>query len=141
MTTLMHQALRVLLVSAGLTGLLLGVPRLTEARPSDARSAFRELNLSFSQMRQLRSIMRDYRQVVERVLTPEQLEQLEALRESGQVGTAEAVPEDNPLAELNLSDTQIEDIAAAGDVMEQALQEVLTPEQLEQLETVEIFPY
>ncbi|MEO0408432.1 MAG: hypothetical protein AAF289_13875 [Cyanobacteria bacterium P01_A01_bin.135] len=135
----MRQSIRILVASAGLTGLLLAAPTLTEARPSNPRAAFQELDLSFSQMRQLRGIMQDYRQVIENVLTPEQLDQLEALRESGQA--AEAPPETNPLAELNLSDTQIEEIAAASDVMEQALQEVLTPEQLEQLETVEVFPY
>ncbi|MGF1516119.1 MAG: hypothetical protein ACFB5Z_20810 [Elainellaceae cyanobacterium] len=75
--TMTYQILCVLIVSASMTAFMAGNPQLVQAEPSSASAALRELDLSFSQMRQLRDIMQDYRQELEVILTPEQLEQLE----------------------------------------------------------------
>ncbi|MBE7386150.1 MAG: hypothetical protein F6J95_032770 [Leptolyngbya sp. SIO1E4] len=137
---IMPRAIQILFVSAGVGALLIGSPQLVQAQPGNAPAALRELDLSISQMRQLRSIMQDYQADLEEILTPEQLETLQDLREAQQDTQA---PDRNTaedlFAELDLSEAQTDQLETVQASMTQELQGVLTPEQFEQLEDTEFF--
>ena len=69
-----------LLVGLGVGALLLGTPQLARSQSSRVnREAVRALNLSRSQMREMRSVMQSYQSDIQNILTSEQLEQLEEL--------------------------------------------------------------
>ncbi|MEO1352442.1 MAG: hypothetical protein AAFW84_27195 [Cyanobacteria bacterium J06635_15] len=96
------------------------------------RSAFREmaeeLDLSRSQMREVAGIMRGLNSEIEEILTPEQFELLQSVREQQQAQAPQQLQE-----ELNLTDTQSAEIAVARRETVGKLQGVLTPEQLERI--------
>ncbi|NER79260.1 MAG: hypothetical protein F6K42_06690 [Leptolyngbya sp. SIO1D8] len=142
LNAIIHPATQVLLVSVGMSALLIGSPQPVQAQTADAPNALRELDLSFSQMRQLRSIRQDYQADLEEILTPEQLEEmqdLQAARQEAQDSQAEENAAEDILAELDLSDEQTNQLTEVHESMVQDFQDVLTPEQLEQLEETEFF--
>lgn len=122
--------------------LALGVGSLS-IQPATAqlsRSAFREtareLNLSRAQMQDVAGIMRSFSSEIEEILTPEQFEILQSVREQKQSQPQSQPQEQNPEElrdTMNLTDTQSTQIATAREEMVTGLQEVLTPEQIEGL--------
>lgn len=96
------------------------------------RSAFREmaeeLDLSRAQMREVAGIMRSLNSDIEEILTPEQIELLQAAREQQQ---SQAQNPQELQEELNLTDTQSAQLAEVKEETVVELQSVLTPEQLE----------
>lgn len=121
------------IVNTVLVGTLaLGLGRFS-IQPASAqmdRSAFREiaqeLDLSRSQMREVGGIMRGLNSEIEEILTPEQLELLQAAREQQQSQDPQEFQE-----ALNLTDTQSEQLTAVREETVVELEAVLTPEQLE----------
>ncbi|MEO1096023.1 MAG: hypothetical protein AAFX01_14105 [Cyanobacteria bacterium J06638_28] len=133
---LLHRSVRVALAAAGIGALLLVNPQLAEARPPEG---MRELNLSRSQMRQLRDIMQDYQSDLQGILSPEQLEEMQDLREAQQNGEVADVDREDMIAELGLSDNQVEQLDDVQASLEAELEGVLTSEQLEKLSEMEGF--
>ncbi|MBE9141462.1 hypothetical protein IQ254_30455 [Nodosilinea sp. LEGE 07088] len=126
-------ASRLLLVSIGVGTLLITTPPLALGQPAGApnREAIRSLNLSRSQMRQLRSIVQGYQSSLEGILTSSQRQQLEDLQAAQLDQPASDSPPDL-VAQLNLSadqQSQLETIQAS---MAEELKTVLSPEQFEQ---------
>ncbi|MEM6521510.1 MAG: hypothetical protein AAF722_19515, partial [Cyanobacteria bacterium P01_C01_bin.70] len=104
---------------------------------SDPAAIRQELGLNRSQMRQLRDIMQDYQAELANVLTAEQLAEMqdlrEATREDDSVSESERLSQEDIIAELDLSDDQVQQLAQARESLEQDLEAVLTPDQLEKL--------
>ena len=120
----------------GTLALGIGSLNIQPAAAQVDRSAFREmareLNLSRSQMRETADIMQDFKADIEGILTPEQLEVLQVVREQQQSQTQTQDPQEFQEA-LNLTDTQSAQITTARTEMVADLQEILTPEQIEGL--------
>ncbi|MEM9767771.1 MAG: hypothetical protein AAF892_07825 [Cyanobacteria bacterium P01_D01_bin.71] len=134
----LNQVLRVGLISAGTTLLLIIPAQLAHAQSvSDPAAIRQELGLNRSQMRQLRDIMQDYQAELANVLTAEQLAEMqdlrEATREDDSVSESERLSQEDIIAELDLSDDQVQQLAQARESLEQDLEAVLTPDQLEKL--------
>ncbi len=124
--------------------IVLGIGSLN-IQPAEAqlsRSAFREtareLNLSRSQMREVAGIMRNFRSEIAEILTPEQFELLQSAREQQQSQTQIQNPQELQ-EELNLTDTQSEQLAVVREKMVVELQEVLAPNQLERIMEMTVF--
>ena len=137
--TKLNQVLPVGLVIAGSSLLLMASPQLVSAQATTDPAAIRqELDLNRSQMRQLRGIMQDHRAELEDILTPEQLEEMQALREAAQqdssVSDSEQPSREDIIAELDLSEDQVEQLEQTRESLQQDLEAVLTPEQLAKLE-------
>lgn len=134
---ILRQAIRVGLVTVGTGVLLLPSAQLVQAQP-DPAAVRRELDLNMSQMRQLRNIMQDYQAELEDILTPEQLEEMQDLREAarqeGAASESNQPSREDIIAELDLSDDQIEQLTEVRESMEEDLEDVLSPQQLEKLE-------
>ena len=106
-------------------------PAAAQLSRSAFREAARELNLSRSQMRDVAGIMRSFSAEVQDILTPEQFEQLQAVREQQQEQSSAQAPDPQELREdLNLTEAQAEQIAATRTETVAELQEILTPEQI-----------
>jgi Spy/CpxP family protein refolding chaperone len=131
---------RALIVSLGVSVLLAGTPLLAQAQsPSPAlRDALRAVNLDRSQLRQLRTLVQDYQTDLKAILTPEQLETLTALQTSA-AEQGELPDSDALFAQLNLSPEQTTELEAVRGSIEQAFEDLFTPQQLEQLEATGLF--
>lgn len=134
----LNQGLRIGLISAGTTLLLITPAQLAHAQSvSDPAAIRQELGLNRSQMRQLRDIMQDYQAELANVLTAEQLAEMqdlrEATREDDSVSESERLSQEDIIAELDLSDDQVQQLAQARESLKQDLEALLTPEQLEKL--------
>ncbi|MEM6835592.1 MAG: hypothetical protein AAF609_01955 [Cyanobacteria bacterium P01_C01_bin.120] len=125
---------RLLLIGLGAGALLISTPRLAQSQTAGInRQAMRELNLSFSQMQQMRGVMQSYQSELEEILTSEQLEQLEALKaEQQEQPSVDARPD--LAVELDLSTEQASQLDALQEDMTAELQEILSDEQLEQMQ-------
>ncbi len=114
----------------GTLALGLGSFNIQPAAAQLDRSAFREvaeeLNLSRSQMREVGGIIRGLNSELEEILTPEQLETLQSVRDQQQSQDPQELQE-----ALNLTDTQSAQLAVAREETVAELQEILTTEQLE----------
>lgn len=112
-----------------LVALGIGSLSIQPAAAQVSRSAFREtaeeLGLSRSQMREVGGIMRSLNSEVEDILTTEQFELIKAAREE-QNQDPQALQED-----LNLTDSQAEQLALARRETVVELRQVLTPTQLQ----------
>lgn len=131
---------RALVVSLGVSVLLAGTPLLVQAQsPSPAlRDALRAVNLDRAQLRQLRTLVQDYQNDLTAILTPEQLETLKALQTSA-AEQGELPDSDALFAQLNLSPEQTTELEAVRGSIEQAFEDLFTPQQLEQLEATGLF--
>lgn len=131
---------RALVVSLGVSVLLAGTPLLVQAQsPSPAlRDALRAVNLDRAQLRQLRTLVQDYQNDLTAILTPEQLETLKALQTSA-AEQGELPDSDALFAQLNLSSEQATELEAVRGSIEQAFEDLFTPQQLEQLEATGLF--
>lgn len=122
----------------GTLALGIGSFNLQPAAAQMDRSAFREvaeeLNLSRSQMRQVGGIMRGVNSELEEILTPEQIELIQATRAQQQSQDPQELQ-----AALNLTDTQTAQLAVVREETVVELQEVLTPEQLEGIMEMTVF--
>lgn len=130
-TALMRTTSKVLLVGLGVGALLIATPRLARSQSAGVnREAMRSLNLSRSQMQQLRGVMQGYQSELGSILTADQEEQLEDLKAEVQSGSAD-VPSDL-FAELDLSADQASELATLQTDMATELSGILSAEQLEQ---------
>lgn len=119
-----------LLIGLGVGALVLGTPQLARSQSSRVnREAVRALNLSRSQMREMRSVMQSYQSDIQNILTSEQIEQLEDLQE--QARDQGDAPVDLA-AELNLTTDQATQLEALQTDMASEFQEILSAEQLRQ---------
>lgn len=125
---------RLALIGIGIGTVLVASPQLAQAQSSNPRAVMRELGLSRSQGRQLRSIMQGYQADLEDILTAEQFEELQDLREAQRNGQGDAISQEDIAAELELTDSQVEQLGEARESLDEELAGVLSPEQLEQLE-------
>lgn len=107
-------------------------PVLAQADKSAIVETARKLNLSLPQMRAMRSIMQDFSADVQQVLTPEQYEQLQLVREQQQSQPENGDPQ-NAKEVLNLTDVQVAQLSEAKQETVTELQEILTPEQVEEI--------
>ncbi|MEO0488756.1 MAG: hypothetical protein AAF215_13190 [Cyanobacteria bacterium P01_A01_bin.123] len=107
-------------------------PAAAQVDRSAFREAARELNLSRSQMQSVGGIMQSFNAEIQEILTPEQVELLQSAREEQQSQSQAQDPQELQ-AELNLTETQSEQLAVAREEMVTELQGVLTPEQVEGL--------
>lgn len=128
--SLMRTTSRLLLVSVGVGGLLLSTPGPAQSQVD--REAIRSLNLSRSQMQQLRGVMQGYQSELDDILTSEQEQQLEDLKAEVQSGSSEAPS--NLFAELDLTADQASELEALQTDMAADLADILSAEQLEQAE-------
>lgn len=137
----LNPMVRIGLIMAGTSLLLVAPTQLVHAQSpqvvqaqskGDPATIKRELGLSRSQMRQLRGMMQDYQAELEDILTPEQLEEMQSLREAAQQGSS--VSAEDALAELDLSEDQATQLEQTRASLRQDLAGVLTPAQLEKLE-------
>ncbi|MEA5452466.1 hypothetical protein VB780_28085 [Leptolyngbya sp. CCNP1308] len=130
----LRNAGRVLLgFSAGV--LLGGGLALAQMMPNAGPQAMQDLDLSRTQVQQMRSLMEDYKSSFEAVLTDEQLEQLESLRVDQMSQQSGGEPQDL-LAQLDLSDAQQSELDTLRDLMMAEFEDIFTAEQLEQLKTM-----
>jgi len=132
-TVLIRTTYRLLLVSVSVSALLIVNAPLAIGQPAGApsREAIRALNLSRSQMQQLRGVMQRYQASVEDILNRDQREQLETLQ-AQQRRQPSSNTRPNLVAQLNLSRDQanrIDDLEAR---MAEDLRAILTPSQLQQ---------
>lgn len=128
--SLMRTTSRLLLVSVGVGGLLLSTPNPAQSQVD--REVIRSLNLSRSQMQQLRGVMQGYQSELGDILTSEQQQQLEDLKAEVQSGSSDA-PSD-PFTELDLSADQASELETLQADMAADLEDILSTEQLEQAE-------
>lgn len=129
---LMRTTSKVLLVSVGVGALLITTPRLAVSQSAGAnREAIRSLNLSRSQMQELRGVMQGYQSELEDILTSEQQQQLADLKEDMQ---DESATDDRPdlVAELDLSADQASQLDSLQVDMTAAVQGILSAEQFEE---------
>lgn len=129
----LRNAGRVLLgFSAGV--LLGGGLALAQIMPSADRQTMQNLNLSRTQVQQMRSLMADYQSSFEAVLTDAQLAELEELRADQRGQHSGGNPQDL-LVQLDLSEAQEAELSTLQEVMMADFEDILTAEQLEQLKT------
>lgn len=129
----LRNAGRVLLgFSAGV--LLGGGIALAQIMPSAGRQTMQNLNLSRTQVQQMRSLMADYQSSFEAVLTDAQLAELEELRADQRGQHSGGNPQDL-LVQLDLSEAQEAELSTLQEVMMADFEDILTAEQLEQLKT------
>ena len=129
---LMRTTSKVLLVSVGVGALLIATPRLAVSQSAGAnREAIRSLNLSRSQMQELRGVMQGYQSELEDILTSEQQQQLADLKEDMQ---DESATDDRPdlVTELDLSADQASQLDSLQVDMTAAVQGILSAEQFEE---------
>jgi hypothetical protein len=126
---LMRMTSRLLLVSVGVGGLLISTPSPAQSQVN--REAIRSLNLSRSQMRQMRGVMQGYQSELGEILTPEQQRQLEDLQAERQNQPTPASPPDLA-AELNLSVEQASQLETLRTSMGEDLRAILSEEQIGQ---------
>lgn len=130
----LRNAGRVLLgFSAGV--LLGGGLALAQMMPNAGPQAIQDLNLSRTQIQQMRSLMEDYQSSFEAVLTDAQLAELEELR-ADQMGQRGGGDPQDLLAQLDLSDTQEAELSTLREVMMAEFEDIFTAEQLEQLKAM-----
>ena len=115
----------------GTMALAIGSFHIQPAAAQLDRSTFREvaqeLNLSQSQMREVAGIMRGFNSELQEILTPEQLERMQLAQEQqSQTHDTQEIKE-----ALNLTDTQVAQLAAAREDMVVDLEGVLEPYQVE----------
>ncbi|MEM9005341.1 MAG: hypothetical protein AAGE59_17685 [Cyanobacteria bacterium P01_F01_bin.86] len=137
--TKLNQVIRVGLIITGTSLLLITSTPIAQAQSTiDPGAIRRELGLNRSQMRQLRDIMQDYQAELEDILTPEQLEEMQDLREASQqdgtIAESERPSGEDIIAELDLNEDQVEQLEQTRESLKQDLETVLTPEQIEKLE-------
>ncbi|MGD1854663.1 MAG: hypothetical protein ACFB2W_10455 [Leptolyngbyaceae cyanobacterium] len=130
--TFMRVPFKWLLVGMGIGTLLLSVPQVAQSQTSGAnREAVRALNLSRSQIREMRSVMQSYQSELNDILTSEQLEQFEALqaerREEPTANTSVDLA-----SELNLKDDQASQLTTLQEGIAEDFQEILSAAQLQQ---------
>lgn len=122
---------KVLLVGVGVGTLLIATPRLALSQPAGVnREMIQSLNLSRSQMQQLRGVMQGYQSELDDILTSEQQQQLEDLQAEMQNESSEDRPD--LFAELDISADQASDLEALQADMAADLEDILSPEQFEQ---------
>ncbi|MEL6400252.1 MAG: hypothetical protein AAFR26_14465 [Cyanobacteria bacterium J06626_4] len=129
---LMRTTSKVLLISVGVGALLIATPRLAMSQSAGAnREAIRSLNLSRSQMQELRGVMQGYQSELEDILTSEQQQQLADLKEEMQ---DESATDDRPdlVTELDLSSDQASQLDSLQTDMTAAVQGILSAEQFEE---------
>ncbi|MEM6433170.1 MAG: hypothetical protein AAF773_04815, partial [Cyanobacteria bacterium P01_D01_bin.115] len=95
------------------------------------REAIRSLNLSRSQMQELRGVMQGYQSELEDILTSEQQQQLADLKEDMQDESATDDPPDL-VTELDLSADQASQLDSLQVDMTDAVQGILSAEQFEE---------
>ncbi|MEL6764725.1 MAG: hypothetical protein AAFO87_13940 [Cyanobacteria bacterium J06607_6] len=128
----MRTTSKVLLISVGVGALLIATPRLAMSQSAGAnREAIRSLNLSRSQMQELRGVMQGYQSELEDILTSEQQQQLADLKEEMQ---DESATDDRPdlVTELDLSSDQASQLDSLQTDMTAAVQGILSAEQFEE---------
>lgn len=139
----LNQSIRLGLITVGTSLLLLTPAQMAQAQSTNNAAAIRqELNLNRSQMRQLRDIMQGYQAELADILTAEQLAEMQDLGEAAQANgqTAQSRPSTEELiAELNLSEDQVDQLTQARESLEQDLTTVLSPEQMEKLREIQGF--
>jgi Spy/CpxP family protein refolding chaperone len=137
----LNQSIRLGLVAAGASVLLLTPAQMAQAQSTNNAAAIRqELNLNRSQMRQLRDITQGYQAELADILTAEQLAEMQALREAAQANGQSGSPSAEALiAELNLSEDQVDQLTQARESLEQDLTAVLSPEQMDKLREIQGF--
>ncbi len=109
--------------------MLLSIPGPAQSQVN--REAMRSLNLSWSQMREMRGVMQGYQSELEDILTPEQQQQLEDLQaEMRDQPTTDSRPD--LVSELALSEDQASQLETLQEGMAEDLGEILSEEQLEQ---------
>lgn len=137
----LNQSIRLGLVAAGASLLLLTPAQMAQAQSTNNAAAIRqELNLNRSQMRQLRDITQGYHAELADILTAEQLAEMQALREAAQANGPSGSPSAEELiAELHLSEDQVDQLTQARESLEQDLTAVLSPEQMEKLREIQGF--
>lgn len=129
---------QLLFVALGIGTVLVGTPQLAQAQSISpaAREAIVELDLSFSQMMQLRDVMGGYNTALEEILTPDQMDLMTTLREEQQAAAEDDVaasePPEDLWAELDLTEDQAAEVAVVKSGMVADFEAVLTPEQLEE---------
>ncbi|MGF1570487.1 MAG: hypothetical protein ACFCVD_20835 [Nodosilinea sp.] len=132
LNVLMRTTSRLLLVSIGVGALLVTTPRLALGQPAGVnREAIQSLNLSRSQMRQMRSVMQGYQSSLEDILTSAQKQQLEDLQAAQRDQPTSDSPPDL-IAQLNLSADQQSELETLQVSMAEDLRGILSPEQFEQ---------
>lgn len=108
-------------------------PAIAQMSRSEFRDLAQELDLSRSQMRSVAGTMRGFKSDVEDILTPEQLDLLQAAQDQSQGEEQQAQDPQDVQNALNLTDAQSTQIETAREDMVTELQEFLTPEQIEQI--------
>jgi hypothetical protein len=119
----------------GIGTILVGTPQLAQAQSISpaTREAIVELDLSFAQMMQLRDVMGGYNAALEGILTPAQLDLMNALREetANEGAEASSEPPSDLWTQLDLTEFQVAELAVVRADMVTDFEAVLTPEQLE----------
>jgi Spy/CpxP family protein refolding chaperone len=116
---------------AGVSALILSFsPMAASAR--GFRNGFSELNLTPQQQAQIEQIRENAKSQMQNILTPEQRQQFETMRQQGQqVGKGRQ--RGQGMGRMNLSVEQREQMRSLRDSTHQQISNVLTPEQQEQL--------
>ena len=139
---LKHEAIRILVVSAGVSALPPNHAKRNQGQSASLPNAqlFEALSLSFWQLRQLEIIILHYHAQLDSMLTLKQLARINTLREQAAAGDLQ--PIQNIARDLwitfELSDDQMAQILAVRQSMERDLQDLLTPQQLQKLEDLEL---
>jgi Spy/CpxP family protein refolding chaperone len=128
---------KLLIIGLSISAMVLVTPQLAMGQPAGApsREALRSLNLSRSQMRQLRGVMQNYQSSFNNILTSSQKQQLEDLQ-AEQGNQAGAGNPDDLINQLNLTEAQSSQLATLQENMAGELQGILTPEQLQQAQEI-----
>lgn len=124
---------KLLIVGLSISAMALVSPQMAHGQPAGAppREALRSLNLSRSQMRQLRGVMQSYQSSFDGILTSSQKQRLEDLQAQQRNQSGAGNPADL-VDQLNLTEAQSTELASLQESMAEELQGILTPEQLQQ---------
>ena len=128
--SLMRTTSRLLLVGVGVGGLLLSTPSPAQSQVS--RDAIRSLNLSRSQMREMRGIMQGYQSELNEILTADQQQRLEELKADREGQSTSDGSHPDLLAELDLTEDQAAQLSTLQADLAADFESLLSADQLEQ---------
>ncbi|WP_017296830.1 hypothetical protein [Nodosilinea nodulosa] len=128
---------KLLMVGLSISAMVLVAPQMAHGQPAGAppREALRSLNLSRSQMRQLRGVMQNYQSSLNGILTASQKQQLEDLQAQQRNQSGAGNPADL-ISQLDLTEAQSSQLASLQENMAQELRGILTSEQLQQAQRI-----
>ncbi len=119
-----------------------GHPLLAQAQRQEHQGKWAKLNLTDAQKEQMRQIKKETRDQMQAILTQEQQEKLKSLMQNRRGQSRQGQNQQgqnrqarrNVMAELNLTDDQKAKIKQIMEQQKARMQQVLTPEQQQQLE-------